>query len=246
MALQQSLADLHRAYRNYFRALAKAKAARARGTRPAQVHKPRCKSRRHDQACGSRPTAASVLPDAKLSLPKIGDLKVRWSRPLPADPSSVTITLDARAATRLLRRRGPGGAAARGGAAVGVDLGLTSFAALSTGEKVDNPRWLRQREKALRPSQRNMARKHKSSKNREKARRRSPGCTPGWPTPARTSTISSLPAWSASTRRVRGNPQRRRDRPLQAGQERPRRRVGPVHGHAGVQGGPLRPPGRQG
>jgi transposase len=25
-------------------------------------------------------------------------------------------------------------------AAVGVDLGLTSFAALSTGEKVDNPR----------------------------------------------------------------------------------------------------------
>jgi putative transposase len=57
-------------------------------------------------------------------------------------------------------------------AAVGVDLGLTSFAALSTGEKVDNPRWLRQREKALRRSQRNMARKQKGSKNREKARRR--------------------------------------------------------------------------
>ena len=57
-------------------------------------------------------------------------------------------------------------------AAVGVDLGLTTFAALSTGEKVDNPRWLRQREKALRRSQRNMARKQNGSKNREKARRR--------------------------------------------------------------------------
>src|SRR5215204_5538569 len=34
VALQQSLADLHRAYRNYFRALAQAKAARARASRP--------------------------------------------------------------------------------------------------------------------------------------------------------------------------------------------------------------------
>ena len=56
--------------------------------------------------------------------------------------------------------------------AVGIDLGLTSFATLSTGEKVDNPRWLRQRERALRRSQRNMSRKQKGSRNREKARRR--------------------------------------------------------------------------
>jgi IS605 OrfB family transposase len=48
----------------------------------------------------------------------------------------------------------------------------TSFAALSTGGKVANPRWLRQREKALRRSQRNVSRKQKGSKNREKARRR--------------------------------------------------------------------------
>jgi putative transposase len=49
----------------------------------------------------------------------------------------------------------------RAGREVGVDLGLTAFAALSTGEKVANPRWLRQREKALRRSQRAMSRKHK-------------------------------------------------------------------------------------
>ena len=54
--------------------------------------------------------------------------------------------------------------------AVGVDVGLTSFAALSTGEKVANPRWLRQREQALRRSQRNVSRKQQGSKNREKAR----------------------------------------------------------------------------
>jgi transposase len=53
------------------------------------------------------------------------------------------------------------GPAPRAGREVGVDLGLTAFAALSTGEKVANPRWLRQREKALRRSQRAMSRKHK-------------------------------------------------------------------------------------
>ena len=56
--------------------------------------------------------------------------------------------------------------------AVGIDLGLASFAALSDGRKVDNPRWLRQRERALRRSQRNLSRKRKGSRNREKARLR--------------------------------------------------------------------------
>jgi putative transposase len=175
VVLQQSLADLHRAYRDYFRALAEAKAARARGEKARlKVRKPRFKSRHHDQAV--RFTANSrfrVLPDGRLSLPKIGELKVRWSRPLPADPSSVTINLDGagryHASFVVEVREVPLPAV---DAAVGVDLGLTSFAALSTGEKVDNPRWLRQREKALRRSQRNMARKQKGSKNREKARRR--------------------------------------------------------------------------
>ena len=166
VVLQQSLADLHRAYRNSFRALAEAKAARARGEKARRkVRKPRFKSRHHDQAV--RCTANSrfrVLPDGRLSLPKIGELKVRWSRPLPADPSSVTVTLDGAGryhASFVVEVREVPLAAVD--AAVGVDLGR---------EKVDNPRWLRQREKALRRSQRNMARKHKASKNREKARRR--------------------------------------------------------------------------
>ena len=60
MVLQQSLADLHRAYRNYFRALKEYKAARARGEKATlKVRKPRFKNRRHDQAAGSPPTAVS-------------------------------------------------------------------------------------------------------------------------------------------------------------------------------------------
>jgi IS605 OrfB family transposase len=175
VVLQQSLADLDRAYSNYFRALAEAKATRARGEKAKlRIRKPRFKSRRHDQA--ARFTANSrfrILPDGRLSLPKVGVVPVRWSRPLPAEPSSVTVTLDgssryhASFVVEVAETPLP-----PVDTAVGVDLGLTTFVALSTGEKVDNLRWLRQREKALRRSQRNMGRKRKGSRNREKARRK--------------------------------------------------------------------------
>ena len=52
-------------------------------------------------------------------------------------------------------------------------MGLTSFATLSDGRRRSTIRsWLRQRERALRRSQRNMSRKRKGSRNREKARLR--------------------------------------------------------------------------
>jgi putative transposase len=175
VVLQQSVADLERAYRNWFADLKRVKAARARGEQAKlKVRGPRFKSRRYQQAI--RFTANSrfrVTPTGRLSLPKVGEVKVRWSRPLPAEPSSVTVTLDgagrfhASFVVEVAEASLP-----IADAAVGVDLGLTSFAALSTGEKVDNPRWLRQREKALRRSQRNVTRKRKGSKNREKARRK--------------------------------------------------------------------------
>ena len=97
VVLQQSVADLHRAYRNYFGALAEAKAERAKGNLKAKlrVRKPRFKSKRGEQAV--RFTANSrfrILANGRLSLPKVGEVAVRWSRPLPAPPSSVTVTLD--------------------------------------------------------------------------------------------------------------------------------------------------------
>jgi IS605 OrfB family transposase len=173
--LQQSLADLDRAYRNWFAALKRVKAARAKGENSKlKVRKPRYKRRHHQQAIRFTVSARfRLLPNRRLRLPKIGDVKVRWSRELPSEPSSVTVSMDGagryHASFVLEVAETPLPAA---DTAVGVDLGLTSFAALSTGEKVDNPRWLRQREQALRRSQRNMARKQAESNNREKARRR--------------------------------------------------------------------------
>ena len=175
VVLQQSVADLHRAYRNYFRAIEEFKTARSQGKKASlRVRRPRFKSKHHSQAV--RFTANSrfrVLPNGRLRLPKVGNVRIRWSRPLPAKPSSVTITLDRAGryhASFVVEVAEVPLPVAEG--AVGIDLGLASFAALSTGEKIANPRWLRQREKALRRSQRNMSRKQKGSRNQEKARRR--------------------------------------------------------------------------
>ena len=95
--LQQSLADLSRAYGNYFADLKRVKVAKARGKKAKlKVRKPRYKSRNHHQAIRFTANARfRLLPNGRLRLPKIRDLKVRWSRALPSDPSSVTVTLDA-------------------------------------------------------------------------------------------------------------------------------------------------------
>jgi putative transposase len=104
-------------------------------------------------------------------------VSVRWSRELPSAPSSVTVTLDRSGryhvsfVVEVAEQPLP-----PVDAAVGVDLGLSTFAAFAERSgvtaKKDNPRWLRQREKALRRSQRNVSRRRKGSANWEKARRR--------------------------------------------------------------------------
>jgi IS605 OrfB family transposase len=147
VVLQQSVADLHRAYRNYFRELRDLKAERAMRNPKAKlrVRKPRFKSKRGEQA--ARFTANSrfrILANGRLSLPKVGDLAVRWSRPLPAPPSSVTVTLDCSG----------------------------RYHALSDGTTVPNPRWLRQAERALRRAQRTLSRRQQGSTNWHKARRK--------------------------------------------------------------------------
>ncbi len=155
VVLQQALADANTAYRNFFASL--------KGTRKGRrLGAPRFRSRR-DRAQSIRFTRAArftVLPHGRLRLPGIGDVPVRWSRELPAEASSVTVTVDA---------------AGRYHASfvvdvpdvplppvqheVGIDLGLTHFAVLSDGTKVDDPRIARKAAAKLRRAQKELARR---------------------------------------------------------------------------------------
>ena len=89
VVFQQALADLNAAYRNFFASL--------NGIRNGpKVGRPRFRSRKdHRQAIRFTANAKfRVLANGKLRLPKIGDVPVRWSRPLPSEPSSVTVVRD--------------------------------------------------------------------------------------------------------------------------------------------------------
>lgn len=166
VVLQQALADLNTAYRNYFTS--------RNGTRKGpKMGRPKYKSRkdRRQSIRFTRNARFAITPGGKLRLPKIGDVQVRWSRDLPSDPSSVTVIKDAggRYFASFCVTTDPEPLPETIGD-VGIDLGLTHFAVLSDGTKISNPRWLRRRERKLKTLQKSLSRKDKGSKNREKAR----------------------------------------------------------------------------
>ncbi|WKX74386.1 RNA-guided endonuclease TnpB family protein [Streptomyces sp. XD-27] len=167
VVLQQSLRDLDTAYRNFFDGL--------KGKRP-RMGAPRYKSRK-DTRQAVRFTANArwkITPGGKLSLPKIGDVRVKWSRTLPSTPSTVTVIKDSagRYFASFVVETGPEEVLPQAAHEVGIDLGLGHFAVLSDGTKINSPRCLRRAEKQLKKAQRALSRKEKGSKNRDKARHR--------------------------------------------------------------------------
>src|SRR5215472_13548583 len=58
------------------------------------------------------------------------------------------------------------------GREVGIDVGLKTYYTASDGQMVENPRLLRKAEKKIKRLSRRLSRKHKGSKNRNKARKR--------------------------------------------------------------------------
>lgn len=167
VVLQQSLADLNQAYKNFFGSL--------KGKRKGpKTGPPRFKSRK-DRRQAIRFTANSrfrILDDGRLRLPKIGDVAVRWSRDLPAQPTTVTVIMDCagRYFASFTVEAGTRTAPAPARDMTGIDLGLDHFAILDDGTKIKSPRFLRRAERKLRRLQRSLSRKQEGSSNREKAR----------------------------------------------------------------------------
>jgi IS605 OrfB family transposase len=166
VVLQQALADLNEAYRNFFNSLT----GKRKGPKVAP---PRFRSRK-DSRQSVRFTANArfkVLGNGRLRLPKIGDVPVRWSRALPSAPSSVTVIRDAagRFFASFVIETEPQ-PLPETDAECGIDLGLGHFAVMDDGTKVAAPKFLRRAEKKLKRAQRDLSRKQKGSANRDRAR----------------------------------------------------------------------------
>ncbi|WP_218106575.1 RNA-guided endonuclease InsQ/TnpB family protein [Micromonospora pallida] len=139
---------------------------------------PRFKSR-HGRQSASFTRSAFRLRDGRLSLGKTpGVLAFVWSwhgiDPAGLDPTMVTVSRDpdGRWYVTLTVDIDTPTAPEPTGQAVGVDLGLTDFAVLSTGDRIPHPRHMERRERRLKRYQRMMARRQRGSANRAKARRK--------------------------------------------------------------------------
>lgn len=121
-------------------------------------------------------TSAFKLDGKALKLAKMGTpLDVRFSRTIPRAAKVTTVTVSKDAAGRYFVSMlcddtvAPKPEAA---SRVGIDLGLTHFAILSTGEKVAAPNTFRKHEAKLAKLQRRLAKKQKGSARRAKAKRK--------------------------------------------------------------------------
>ena len=162
--LQQSVADLGVAFKNFF----DSRTGKRQGRR---VGFPRFKKRSNRQTARFRKGGFS-LKGNRLFLAKLGLFKVRWSRPLLAEPSSVTIIKNranqyfasfvvevGQVNVEPIRR------------SIGVDLGIKVFAFLSTGEQVLSPGYQRLNRKIAR-FQRQLARQVRGSNRWHRTRLR--------------------------------------------------------------------------
>lgn len=118
------------------------------------------------------PQSGFSLSSGKLHLSKIGDIKIKLHRPMEGKLKTCTI------------RRMPTGKwfacfsvdmgevplpPWKDGSVTGIDVGLESFATLSNGEKIANPRFFREEEQELARVQRKLSKAPKGSPERKKA-----------------------------------------------------------------------------
>ena len=171
VALVQSVNDSRRAWRNFFDSCTGKRAGR-------KVGRPRFKSGKdHRQSFRLTRNGFSLKPNGRLYLAKVGEVAVRWSRPLPSEPSSVTIIRQADgnfyASFVVDVAATPLPAVAR---EAGVDVGIARLATIATTDgtrvDVDNPKHLGRKLRKLARLQRQKSRRQKGSTNRDKTRRK--------------------------------------------------------------------------
>ena len=166
VVLQQALADLNVAYRNFFASITGKRKGR-------KLAPPRFRSRKDNRQAirFTKNSRFTVLDNGRLRLPKIGDVPVRWSRTLPSEASSVTVIRDAagRYFASFVVQTTQGETLPPVDSEIGIDLGLTHFAVTSDGTKVVAPKFLRRAARKLKRLQQDLSRKQRGSQNREKA-----------------------------------------------------------------------------
>ncbi|MDB9473568.1 RNA-guided endonuclease InsQ/TnpB family protein [Dolichospermum circinale] len=160
--LQQSVADLGVAYKNFFDSL--------KGKRKGKkLGRPKFKKKSNQQSARFRIGGFSIKGD-EVYLAKIGNVSPIWSRDLPSAPSSVTVIKDCanRYFLSFVVEVEPVNIDAKN-QSIGIDLGIKTFAVMSNGEKAQSPDYSKL-DRKIRKLQKKLARQPKDSKRRNKTR----------------------------------------------------------------------------
>ena len=160
--LQQSVADLGIAYKNFFDSLKGKRKGKKVGT-------PRFKKKTNQQSARFVKTGFSIQGE-QVYLAKIGNVKPIWSRELPSSPSSVTVIKDGanRYFLSFVVEVEPVNIDAKN-QSIGIDLGIKTLAVMSNGEKAQSPDYSKL-DRKIRKLQKKLARQPKDSKRSHKTR----------------------------------------------------------------------------
>jgi len=160
--LQQSVADLGVAYKNFFDSLK----GKRKGTK---VGSPNFKKKTNQQSARFRIGGFS-LKGQEVYLAKIGNVKPVWSRELPSSPTWVTVIKDwaNRYFLSFVVEVNPVQVDPKN-QSIGIDLGIKTFAVMSDGEKAESPDYSRL-DRKIRKLQKKLARQPKDSRRRNKTR----------------------------------------------------------------------------
>ena len=156
-ALQQSLRHLDNAYQNFF---------------SKRAGYPKFKRRRSDQSYRTMNNNNSIRIEGDvIRLPKAGKIKIVNTRNFEGRILSATVSMTSSGRYYIsLQVEEEYEILPNKGGKLGIDAGLTVLYADSNNNKIINPKTLSKHEKRIRRLQRELSRKKKGSKNREKAR----------------------------------------------------------------------------
>ena len=158
--LQDVLRRVDNAFQGYFRRL---KAGQTPGY-------PRFQGRNRFDSF-TYPQAGFALAGERLTLSKIGELKIRLHRPMVGTVKTCTIKREGEHWYVTFACEVEEEALPPSEEEVGLDLGLLYFATLSTSETIENPRHYRKGLKKLALAQQKLARCKRGSHRRERARK---------------------------------------------------------------------------
>jgi putative transposase len=158
--LQASLQNLDKAYKNFF---------------SSQNKFPKKKKKSNFQSCKFPQFCKVNFEDSKICIPKLGWVKAKFHRKFNGAIKTVTISKTPSGnyfASVLVEVEGelPSKQEILEETSIGIDVGLSTYATLSTGEKIENPKWLKKSLRKLQHLSRKHSKKKSNSKNKEKAR----------------------------------------------------------------------------